>query len=309
VFFQTLFVVGRWQFEKHHPFTTTEKKMSAAATMEETVSTQSPKRLMIAKLVLENFKSYAGVKEIGPFHKCFSSIVGANGSGKSNVIDAMLFVFGKRAKKLRLNKVSELIHNSAEHPDCTYAKVSVYFTEIIDTDEGDNGYEVVEGSESVVSRTAYKGNTSKYEVDGVTKTFKEVAVILRARGIDLDHNRFLILQGEVEQISLMKPKAQTEHEEGLLEYLEDIIGSNKYVEQIKEESLKVDTLCEQRSERLNRAKMAEREVTALEGPRGEAMAYLTKVKELHEAKSAVFQRKSYDCTKTSKEVLFQTLTL
>lgn len=40
------------------------------------------------------------------------------------------------------------------------------------------------------------------------------------------------LQGEVEQISLMKPKAQTPHDEGFLEYLEDIIGSNKYVERI-----------------------------------------------------------------------------
>jgi DNA repair ATPase RecN len=65
-----------------------------------------------AQQELENFKSYAGVKEIGPFHKCFSAVVGPNGSGKSNVIDAMLFVFGKRAKKLRLNKVSELIHQS-----------------------------------------------------------------------------------------------------------------------------------------------------------------------------------------------------
>ena len=91
-------------------------------------------RLMITKMVLENFKSYGGVREvsarapsarrarslrcsmngrvrrdaaqIGPFHKRFSSIVGPNGSGKSNVIDAMLFVFGKRAKKLRLNKAS-----------------------------------------------------------------------------------------------------------------------------------------------------------------------------------------------------------
>jgi structural maintenance of chromosome 4 len=63
-------------------------------------------RLMILKMVLENFKSYGGVKEIGPFHKSFSSVVGPNGSGKSNVIDAMLFVFGKRASKMRLNKVS-----------------------------------------------------------------------------------------------------------------------------------------------------------------------------------------------------------
>jgi len=65
----------------------------------------NPPRLFITKMVLENFKSYGGEREVGPFHKRFSSIVGPNGSGKSNVIDAMLFVFGKKAKKLRLNKV------------------------------------------------------------------------------------------------------------------------------------------------------------------------------------------------------------
>lgn len=42
------------------------------------------------------------------------------------------------------------------------------------------------------------------------------------------------VQGEVEQISLMKPKAQGPHDEGFLEYLEDIIGTNKYVEKIDE---------------------------------------------------------------------------
>lgn len=43
-----------------------------------------------------------------------------------------------------------------------------------------------------------------------------------------------LLQGEVEQISLMKSKSQTPHETGLLEYLEDIIGTDKYVERIEE---------------------------------------------------------------------------
>lgn len=42
------------------------------------------------------------------------------------------------------------------------------------------------------------------------------------------------IQGEVEQISLMKPKAQGPHDEGFLEYLEDIIGTNQYVEKIDE---------------------------------------------------------------------------
>ena len=59
-------------------------------------------------------------------------MVGPNGSGKSNVIDAMLFVFGKRAKQLRLNKVSELIHNSTHHRNLEMARVSVHFQEIVD---------------------------------------------------------------------------------------------------------------------------------------------------------------------------------
>ena len=42
------------------------------------------------------------------------------------------------------------------------------------------------------------------------------------------------IQGEVEQISMMKPKAQGPHDEGFLEYLEDIIGTNQYVEKIGE---------------------------------------------------------------------------
>ena len=73
-----------------------------------TSHTSGKPRLHILKMVLENFKSWGGVKEIGPFHKSFSSVVGPNGSGKSNVIDAMLFVFGKKASKMRLNKVSSV---------------------------------------------------------------------------------------------------------------------------------------------------------------------------------------------------------
>ena len=84
-------------------------------------------RLMIHKVILENFKSYAGVKEIGPFHKCFTAVVGPNGNGKSNLLECLLFAFGKRASKMRLKKLNELIHRSANFPDLTYAKVSVFF--------------------------------------------------------------------------------------------------------------------------------------------------------------------------------------
>lgn len=92
-----------------------------------------PPRLVLHKLVLHNFKSYAGSQTIGPFHKSFSSVVGPNGSGKSNVIDALLFVFGWRAKTMRQGKLGELIHNSEKGglgiKECS---VEVWFREIVD---------------------------------------------------------------------------------------------------------------------------------------------------------------------------------
>lgn len=63
---------------------------------------------------------------------------------------------------------------------------------------------------------------------------------------------------------MMKPKAQTPHDEGLLEYMEDIIGSNKYVSQIEQAAQKVEAANETRTEKLNRVKVVEKEREGLE---------------------------------------------
>ncbi|KAL4334978.1 hypothetical protein GQ457_07G002810 [Hibiscus cannabinus] len=231
-------------------------------------------RLVINEMVMRNFKSYAGEQRVGPFHKSFSAVVGPNGSGKSNVIDAMLFVFGKRAKQMRLNKVSELIHNSTNHQNLDSAGVSVHFQEIVDLDDGT--YEAVPGSEFVISRVAFRDNSSKYYINNRASNFTEVTKKLKGKGVDLDNNRFLILQGEVEQISLMKPKSQGPHDEGFLEYLEDIIGTNKYVEKIEESSKELESLNEKRSGVVQMVKLAEKERDSLEDVKNEAEAYMLK---------------------------------
>ena len=150
--------------------------------------------------------------------------------------------------QLRLNKVSELIHNSAIHRNLEMARVSVYFQEIVDTVrapaacwlqcaywgivtdtcclqtgqaalnglyvikivalcglrrpprkmlwafQGEDESEVVPGSDFVVARTALRSNASNYYVDGRKSSFGEVTDLLKAKGVDLDNNRFLILQ-------------------------------------------------------------------------------------------------------------------
>ncbi|KAL8162614.1 hypothetical protein V2J09_014103 [Rumex salicifolius] len=231
-------------------------------------------RLFIREMVMKNFKSYAGEQRVGPFHKSFTAVVGPNGSGKSNVIDAMLFVFGKRAKQMRLNKVSELIHNSTNHQNLDSAAVSVHFQEIIDMDNGE--YEVVPGSEFSITRIAFRDNSSKYYINERTSNFTEVTRKLREKGVDLDNNRFLILQGEVEQISLMKPKAQGPHDEGFLEYLEDIIGTIKYVEKIEDAYKQLESLNEKRSGVVQMVKLAEKERDSLEDVKNEAEDFMLK---------------------------------
>lgn len=121
--------------------------------------------------------------------------------------------------QLRLNKVSELIHKSTNHQNLQQARVSVFFEEIVDTVrsivyvctsvrchwptcnepshllvQGEETYEKIPNSELVVTRTANRSNTSEYFVNGKKSSFKDVTTLLQAKGVDLNNNRFLILQ-------------------------------------------------------------------------------------------------------------------
>lgn len=102
--------------------------------------------LRIVAIHLENFKSWFGTHHIHLDPTKFTAIVGANGSGKSNIIDALLFVFGWKAKRLRQTKLTDLIHYSQEQPD--YAKVTIDFV------NGDKSFQI--------SRTVKKSGQSYY---------------------------------------------------------------------------------------------------------------------------------------------------
>ena len=184
-----------------------------------------PSRLVIKSMTLHNFKSYAGTHKVGPFNKSFTAVVGPNGNGKSNILDALLFVFGFKAKSLRQSKLSDLIHRSAKHKDFTDAYVAIEFglyREVNDTFD----------DTFVVKRSISADSKSQYYYNDIPKTQKEVTTLLKRYNLDLTNNRFLILQGEVENISMMKPKAEKPDEVGLLEYLEEVIGTNKYIPEI-----------------------------------------------------------------------------
>lgn len=192
-------------------------------------------RLKVWTIELENFKSYYGRKVIGPFDEEFSAVVGPNGSGKSNLLESLIFIFGHRASRMRLKNLTELIHNSNDHPNCSYASVAVHFYEVDSNENEQNRFSI--------RRTVYQETSgTKYFIDEMESTKNEVVELLLKKGVDLINNRFMILQGEVETIASMDPKGRNEDNPGLLEYLEDIIGSNTDVERIEKFKQQIDEL-------------------------------------------------------------------
>lgn len=244
-----------------------------------------PARLILDHLVLENFKSYAGRHEVGPFLASFSCVLGANGSGKSNVIDSLLFVFGWRAKALRHSRLADLIHTSAEYPNATQARVDVHFALWNDETKSQTP-----GSQFIISRIVKRqSSASHYEIDGIKVSQVDILERLRLHGMDLSSHRFLILQGEVEMISMLKARSpeplldvqiqacltylqqrqngapdtppnldntSTGGDAGLLEFLEVIIGSNVHIPSIAMATAEAQLLEQNRAAARTRLKTA-----------------------------------------------------
>lgn len=99
----------------------------------------------------------------------------------------------------------------------------------------------------------------------------------------------------------MKPKG-TEHEDGLLEYLEDIIGTSKYKEPIEEALVEMDQLSEERVEKMNRLRIVEKEKNLLEDKKKEAEDYMRLQNEHVRALSRLWQWYLWKCLVNEEEL-------
>lgn len=99
----------------------------------------------------------------------------------------------------------------------------------------------------------------------------------------------------MESIAQMKPKAPTEHEDGLLEYLEDIIGTSSYKEDIDTAFKSMEEYQEERQMKLTRLKFVEKEKAALESQKKEAEDYLRMKNEHVRAQSRYWQWILWKC--------------
>ncbi len=80
----------------------------------------------INRVEISGFKSFQRKTTI-PFFAGLTAIVGENGSGKSNLFDAICFVMGRRSSSLRAERLEQLIFNGGKHlPPAEIAEVTLY---------------------------------------------------------------------------------------------------------------------------------------------------------------------------------------
>merc|ERR1712196_118125 len=138
--------------------------------------------------------------------------------------------------------------------------------------ESEKSY-IIPGSEFIISRVAYRDSKSEYYINNNLCSVYEITSLMNNFKIDIDNNRFIILQGEVELISSMNPKGSKDNETGFLEYIEKIVGSKKYIAHINELKINLEKVSEYLNKILDRIKIVEKEKDRLEGNKIEKDVY------------------------------------
>jgi len=155
------------------------------------------------RLIMQNFKSFAG-KVVIPFPSGFIVIAGANGSGKSNTVDAINFVLGvTSAKHIRAQKLQNLIFNGAKD------KKPADFCEVTLELDNSDGKIPGEDKEIKVTRRITKSGISIYKLNGQTVTRAKILDLLANAGMSPEGYN-IIMQGDVTRIIEMSAKERRE---------------------------------------------------------------------------------------------------
>lgn len=127
--------------------------------------------MYIKEIVLDGFKSYPNRTVVSGFDPAFNAITGLNGSGKSNILDAICFVLGiTNLTQVRVGQLSELVYKQGQ-AGVTKASVTVVFD---NSDEKCSpvGYE--KHAEISVCRQIVINGTNKYQINGRTAQQEQV---------------------------------------------------------------------------------------------------------------------------------------
>ena len=153
--------------------------------------------MKIRRLKLSGFKSFVEPAELR-IESGLTGIVGPNGCGKSNLLEAIRWTMGESSpKSLRGGGMDDVIFaGTTNRPPRDFAEVSI----LIERDTGDEGG----AGEGEITRRIERGAGSAYRIDGRDVRAKDVALLF-ADAATGAHSPALVSQGKISSIISAKP--------------------------------------------------------------------------------------------------------
>ncbi|OAX39410.1 condensin complex subunit SMC2 [Rhizopogon vinicolor AM-OR11-026] len=159
--------------------------------------------MRIEELVLEGFKSYPVRTQITGWDSSFNAITGLNGSGKSNILDAICFVLGiTNMSQMRAQNQQDLIYKRGQ-AGITKASVTIVFDNS-DREKSPLGFETFK--QITVTRQIALPNISKYLLNGHKSQQNIIQTLFQSVQLNINNPNFLIMQGRITKVLNMRPQ-------------------------------------------------------------------------------------------------------
>ncbi|GJL65459.1 MAG: chromosome partition protein Smc [Nitrospirales bacterium] len=187
-------------------------------------------------LIVEGFKSFAEAKI--EFPQGVTAIVGPNGTGKSNIVDALLWSLGEQSpKSLRTEKMEDVIFNGTEvRKPMGMAEVSTIFGGVTEQELealSALGDALAQSTEIMITRRLYRDGDSEYSINKIPCRLKDIRSLLWAsRAGTKGHT--VIEQGNIDQLLSASPLERRE-------FIEETAGIIRYKKQKAEALRKLDS--------------------------------------------------------------------
>ncbi len=188
--------------------------------------------MRLNRLIIQGFKSFKD-KTVIHFDQGITGIVGPNGCGKSNIVDALFWVMGEQsAKHLRGTSMKDLIFaGSSKYSPASFAEVTLVLDNVNGKHIHINGT-VAKPSEIQLTRKLYRNGETEYRINNEPARLKDIHEVFMDTGAGAK-SYSIIAQGEINRLVQAKPEERRV-------MIEEVAGITKFKLRKKESLKKIE---------------------------------------------------------------------